>query len=125
MCARGSLLKNPIYTKSLEFLLYRSERNTGIVPLITSTIFTSALGKYESLQLTLKTIAQTTVLRQKDIKYFHGCYMILSVLPTFIVTTFDKVEKFHKAFDSFFFFFIFSYFFKADYEQAYPLVRES
>lgn len=102
--------KSQISTKSLESLLYRSERNTGIVPLFTSTIFTllRALGKYESLQLTLKTIAQTTALRQKDINYFCGCYMIVSVLPTFIVTTFGKVDKFRKAFDSLSFHLIFS-----------------
>lgn len=29
-----------------------------------------ALGKYSSLQLTLKTIAQTTALRQKEVNYF-------------------------------------------------------
>lgn len=62
-----------------------------------------ALGKYSSLQLTLKTIAQTTALRQKEVNYFHGCYMILvAVLPTFIFSTSGKVDKFHKAFDSFF-----------------------
>lgn len=77
-----------------------------------------ALGKYSSLQLTLKTIAQTTALRQKEVNYFHGCYVILvAVLPTFIFSTSGKVDKFHKAFDSFFFSP------KANYEQAYPPVR--
>lgn len=50
-----------------------SNRNTGAALLFTGTFFTClrALGKYSSLQLTLKTIAQTTALRQKEVNYFH------------------------------------------------------
>lgn len=50
-----------------------SNRNTGAALLFTGTFFTClrALGKYSSLQLTLKTIAQTTALRQKEVNYFR------------------------------------------------------
>lgn len=57
-----------------------------------------ALGKYSSLQLTLKTIAQTTALRQKEVNYFCGCCVILAVPPTFNPSAFGEVDQFHKAF---------------------------
>ena len=92
-----------------------------------------ALGKYLSLQVTLKTIAHTTALRHKDVNYFHGCFVIqVAVFPTSIYSTFGKVTKCYKAFDLliFFFFlhlFVFVYFFlkfKADYNR-HILLRES
>lgn len=85
-----------------------------------------ALGKYSSLQLTCKTIAQTTALRQKDVNYFHGCCVIfVAFLPTTALSTFDKADKFHKAFDSSFFF-IFSFFpFQSELWTTVATLREN
>lgn len=73
-----------------------------------------ALGSYSSLQLTLKTIAQTTALRQKEVNYTYGCYVILEAFfPIIIPSAFGEASKFRKAFVALFFSFLFS-FFKTD-----------
>lgn len=62
-----------------------------------------ALGKHLSLQFTLKTIAQTTALRQKGSELFRECYVILLVvLPTCLLSAVGEVDQFHKAFYVFF-----------------------
>lgn len=108
-------LQNPLHTEvtgtqeSYRYLQAQFERHSQ-----------RALGKYSSLQLTRKTIAQTTALRQKDVNYFHGCCVIfVAFLPTTALSTFDKADKFHKAFDSFFSFFPF-FLPKANDEQPFP-----
>lgn len=84
-----------------------------------------ALGKYSSLRLILKTIAQTTALRQKDgelLSWVLG-HPYRSSCP-FQFSTYGEVDKFHKAFQKSFFFIFFIFFPKADYEQADPPGRE-
>lgn len=86
-------------------------------------LFQRALGKYSSLQLTRKTIAQTTALRQKGHELlswvFHGLFEVF--LPTSELSTFDyRLKRFIRLLILLFFSLLLFFFISlAVYEQPF------
>lgn len=84
-----------------------------------------ALGKYSSLQLTRKTIAQTTALRQKGHELLSWVFheLFVAFLPTTVHSTFDYwLKRFIRLLILLFFFF-FSFFFPT--RQPFLPLREN
>lgn len=87
-----------------------------------------ALGKYSSLQLTRKTIAQTTALRQKGHELLSWVFheLFVAFLPTTVHSTFDYwLKRFIRLLILLFFLLLFFFLSYAVYEQPFLPLTEN